>query len=153
MPIEKRVAAADAFWRDDQGMEQQAEATVLLSRRLKFRTKSIQALPVERRAKHLASVIDLSDALAGRAIVAYHFAAQRPLMITFLDALGIAHDNGLITADDVPPPPQPQLIEAVEKLRAHYPADAVELYLRTLLALDGDTWTGIRALMPDGADS
>src|SRR5438477_6188990 len=129
MPPAKRLAAAEAFWREEQSSDQQVEATVLLARRLKFRTKSIQALPIERRAKHLAGVADLSDALAGRALVAYHFAAQRPLMIAFLDALGIAHENGLITADDVPPPPQPQLIEAVEKLRAVYPADAVELYL------------------------
>jgi len=128
-------------------MEQQVEAMVLLSRRLKFRPKSIQSMSIERRAKHLAAVTDLSDALVGRALIAYHFAAQRPMMMAFLDALGIAHDNGLIAADDVPPPPQPQLIEAVEKLRAAYPPDVVELYLQTLLALDGDTWTGLRALV------
>jgi hypothetical protein len=148
MPIDKRVAAADAFWREEEGAEQQAEATVLLARRLNFRVKSVHGLPVERRARHLANVADVSDALAGRALVAYHFAAERPLMTMFLDELGIAHEEGLITAEEVSAPPQARLAAAVEKLRTSFPADAVELYLKTLLALDGDTWTGLNALLP-----
>ena len=107
MPVEKRQLAAEAFWRDNESPEIQAqhvEALVAIARRLNFRAKSVQALPVERRAKHLAQMRDVSDALATRALIAYHFATQRPLMTTFLDALGIAHDEGLITAEDVAPP-------------------------------------------------
>lgn len=147
LPLEKRIAAADAFWRDEEGLEQQAEATLLLARRLNFRAKSLQSLPIERRARHLANVTDVSDALAGRALIAYHFASERPLMTAFLDALGIAHENGLITAEEVPAPAQPQLEAAVEQIRTAFPHEAVDLYLRTLLALDSDTWTGLNALV------
>lgn len=148
LPLEKRIAAADAFWRDEQGAEQQAEATVLLAKRLNFRAKSVFALPVERRARHLASIGDVSDIVAGRALVAYHFAHERPMMKTFLDALGLAHEDGLITADDVPAPESGKLTAAVDAVRAAYPAGAVDLYLRTLVALDNDTWSGLDATLP-----
>ena len=148
LPIEKRIAVADAFWRDDQGPEQQAEATVVLARRLNFRAKSLSALPIERRARHLANVSDLSDTVAGRALVAYHFTSERPMMTTFLDALGIAHEEGLITAEEVAAPDSKTLATAVETLRVAFPSDAVDLYLRTLVALDGDTWSGLDALLP-----
>jgi hypothetical protein len=56
------------------------------------------------------------------------------------DALGIPHENGLITVDSVGRPDPARLAAAVSRLRAAFPADAVELYLRTLPALDEDTW-------------
>jgi|SRR5436190_21864987 len=151
MPLEKRIAAAEAFWRDDQGAEQQAEATVLLAKRLNFRTKSVFALPIERRARHLANAADVSDIVAGRALVAYHFANERPMMKTFLDAIGLAHEDGLITAENVPPPDATKLTAAVDALKAAYPAGDVDLYLRTLVALDGDTWSGLDAMLPASA--
>lgn len=148
MPPETRVQAASALWRDEQGFEQQVEATALLARRLNFRAKSIQSLPIDRRARFLSQVSDVSDALASRALVAHHFENARPLMAAFLDALGIAHEEGLIASDEVPVPDPAKLAEAVEKLRTSFPADAVDLYLRTLVALDADTWTGLDALLP-----
>jgi hypothetical protein len=148
LPAETRVAAADAFWRDEDAAERQAEAVVVLAKRLNFRTKSVQNLPVERRARHLAQLPEVSDAVSGRALVSYHFAHQRPLMAAFLDALGIPHENGLITAEEVAAPAPAELTAAVEKTRGEFPRQAVDLYLRTLLALDGDTWSGLDAQIP-----
>jgi hypothetical protein len=146
----RRLAAADAFWRDESAEDIQAqhiEALVLLARRLNFRAKSVQALSTEKRARHLAQISDVSDAIATRALIAYHFQEQRPLMAAFLDALGIAHDNGLITEENVPAPEAGRLAEAVEKLRGSFPADDVTFYLRTLAALDGDTWGAVEGLL------
>jgi len=146
LPADKRLAAADAFWRDDQasGIEaQQVEAIAAIARRLKFRPKSVAVLPVERRAKQLAQIGEVSDALATRALIAYHFAAQRPLMAAFLDALGLAHEDGLITQEEVAPPDRDKLAAAVDAVRKTHPAEDVELYLRTLAALDGDTWVNL----------
>jgi hypothetical protein len=150
MPVEKRVAAAAAFWRDTESPEiavQHAEAIGLLARRLNFRVRSLQALPIEKRARHLAQLGDVTDAIATRALIAYHFEAQRPLMAAFLDALGIAHEDGLITAEDVQAPPADRLAAAVQAVRTSFPSDDVELYLRTLATLDGDTWTHLQSLL------
>src|SRR5690606_19126024 len=90
MPLEKRVAAAAAFWRDRESPEieaQHAEAIGLLAQRMKFRTRTVAALPVDRRARYLGQIADVSETIATRALIAYHFETQRPLMATFLDAL------------------------------------------------------------------
>jgi hypothetical protein len=144
LPSSTRLALADAFWREagDDTTDtnaQHIEATLAIARRLNFRPKSIQALPIERKAKQLAQIADVSDPIATHALIAYHFSAQRPLMAAFLDALGIANDNGMITAEEVTAPEAEQLRDAIGKLST-YPADDVSLYLRTLSALDEDTW-------------
>lgn len=140
MPIEKRQAAAAAFWEDEHGLDQQVEVIVTLARKLNFRPKSIQTLPAERRIKLLAGMADVSEAVATRALIGYHLTSERPMMATFLDAVGIAHDNGLITAEEVPAPPPEKLAAGVAAIKAAYPEDAVRLYLHTLVVLDGDTW-------------
>ena len=146
MPPEKRLVAANAFWTDEHGHEQQVEVIVTLARKMNFRPKSVPALPLERRAKLLAGM-DVSDAVASRALIAYHLSAERPMMGAFLDALNIEHDNGLITAEEVPPPDKGKLTEGVRTLKATFPEDAVRLYLHTLLLLDGDTWADLSGLL------
>lgn len=146
MPIEKRVLAAEAFWQDEHGLEQQVEAVVAIARKLKFRPKSVQQQPLERRAKQLAHMADVSETIATRALIAYHLTSERPMMGAFLDALGIAHENGLITAEDMPAPSADKIAAAAKTLAGAFPADAVALYLNTLLTQDPDTWSALDGL-------
>lgn len=150
MPFDTRVEAAEAFWRDDESPEiaaQHVEAIVAIANRLKFRPRSVQNLPVDRRARYLAQLADVSDAIATRALIAYHFTTRRPLMSAFLDALGIAHEDGLIADEELTPPAADALAGAVETIKGSFPSDEVELYLRTLAALDGDTWIHLDGLL------
>ncbi len=143
MPSAKRVEAAEAFWRDTESQDiqaQHAEALVALAKRLNFRMRTLQTLPVERRARHLAQLGEVSDAIATRALIAYHFATKRPLMGAFLDGLGIAHEDGLITEEQVAPPAADRLSSAVDAVKGSFDAADVDLYLRTLASLDGETW-------------
>ena len=151
MPLETRVAAADAFWRDAseaEGVhEQHLEAIFSIARRLKFRPKSVQSLPIERRAKQLAHLPEVSDAIATRALIAYHLAAQRPMMGAFLDALGIAHEQGLIADDAIKAPlEKAKVAEAAATLSGTFLAADVTLYLNTLLTQDPDTWGVLEGL-------
>jgi hypothetical protein len=151
MPAEKRLVAADAFWADENGGDQQVEVILTIAKKLNFRVKSVRALPRERLTKLLAGMADVSDAVASRALIAYHLAAERPMMGAFLDALGIEHDNGLITSDEVPAPEPGKLAEGVRALRAAFSPEAVRLYLHTLVLLDGDTWAGLDGAIDVGA--
>ena len=149
LPADKRVQVAEAFWRDETSEDvqvQQLEATLLLAKRLNFRPKSVLSLSVERRAKHLAQVNEVSDPVATRALIAYHFAAMRPLMAAFLDALGIGHDQGLITDEQVDAPDRQRLETALATVNATFPGDDVDLYVKTLAALDSDTWRHLDGL-------
>jgi len=150
MPLDKRTEAAEAFWRDRDSPDieaQHVEAVLALAKRLNFRLKSVQALPVERRARHLAQMADVSDAIATRALIAYHFTTKRPLMSAFLDALGIKHENGLIAEEEVAPPSSEALARAIAATKGAFDAPDVNLYLRTLSALDGTTWGNLQGLM------
>ena len=109
----------------------------------------IQGLPVEKRARHLAHFPGMPDMLVARLLVSYHLAHQRPMMAAFLDAIGLAHDNGLITEDPAEPISRREDYAAGAKaLAAAYPPDAVKLYFSTLLAQDPDTWKGPRGAYP-----
>jgi hypothetical protein len=139
-----RLAAAAAFWTDEQAALEQAEAVALIARQIKFRPKSVLTLPVERKAKHLAGMAQVSDLLAARLLVAYHLQHQRPMMARFLDELGIAHEDGLIT-DEAPTAPEPGTLDkAAKALAGEFPKPDVACYFWTLLWQDPDTWGGLK---------
>ncbi len=146
MTPDQRQRAARAFWADPDARADQLQAVMLIAQQKKFRPKTINGLDVERRARHLATLPSLPDALAARALVLYHLADQRPMMGAFLDALGIAHENGLIQEDSVKPDAE-KIAPAAEAIRSQFPAEDVTLYLETLLCQDPDTWGAIEQVV------
>ena len=151
VPQERRTAAAQAFWAE-QNASAQADAMAEMTSHLKFRPRSVQALPIEKKVRYLASMPGLSDSVAGHVLVAYHVATKRPMMAAFLDQLGIKHENGVIAEEDLKPPAQGPLEAAVGKLFDEYPHEDVELYLSTLLVQDRDTWGGLAAVLDARAE-
>jgi hypothetical protein len=139
MTAEQRLQAARAFWLDDQATNDQIQAVLLISQQKKFRPKTVASLDEDRKARHLASLISLPDSVAARALVVYHLAEQRPMMGAFLDALGIAHENGLIQDDQLTPDTS-KIGSAVATLAERFPSDSVSLYLNTLFCQDPETW-------------
>ena len=136
----QRVAAA--FWQADDAVDDQVQAALLIAQQKKFRPKSVLALDDERKAKHLASMPSVPEQVAARALVAYHLETQRPMMGAFLDALGIAHENGVIQEDDVKPD-ESKLASAVDAIEKAYPVEDVALYINVLLCQDPATWSAL----------
>jgi hypothetical protein len=145
MNSEQRHEAARAFWQDENAAGDQAQAAMLIAQHKKFRPKTVVGLDIERKAHHLATLPNLSDSIAARALIAYHLTNKRPMMGAFLDALGIAHENGLIQEDSVTPD-RTKLAPAAEHLATEYPAADVSLYLNTLVCQDPETWGGLQGL-------
>jgi len=137
---DRKRQAADAFWRDEHADSEQAEAIGLIAQRIKFRLKSVIALPIEKKTQYVLSMPVVSEMLAARMLVAYHLAHQRSMMGAFLDALGIAHEEGIIAEEEMKPPSPDALRKAATTLAASYPAADVSLYLSTLVWQDADTW-------------
>jgi hypothetical protein len=144
MTPEQRYRAALAFWRDETAAADRAQAVRLISEHKKFRPKTVVALDDARKARHLASV-PLPDAIAGRVLVLYHLAERRPMMGAFLDALAIAHENGMIQENSVTPD-KARVGAAVAAIAKEYPAADVSIYLLTLLCQDPETWDALRGL-------
>jgi hypothetical protein len=153
MTADQKQRAARAFWTDEQAVDDQIQAALLIAQRKKFRPKTVVGLDVERKARHLASLAMLPDPLAARALIVYHLAEQRPMMGAFLDALGIAHENGLIQEDDVKPDAS-KMGAAAAAIGEKFPAADVSLYLNTLLCQDPGTWGALAdVLKPEATAS
>ena|SRR5688572_27095583 len=146
LPAERRIKAAEVFWADEQSTDQQIEAVAAIASHMKFRTKSVVALPLDRKAKYLATLPGISETVAARALVSYHLEHQRPMMAAFLDALGIAHEDGLISEENVPPPDAERVRTAAAALTERFPADDVSLYFNTLVSQDPETWRELTSL-------
>lgn len=144
MTADQRLRAARAFWLDEEATDDQIQAVMLIAQQKKFRPKFVLSLDEERKAKHLAGTVSLPEGLAARALVVYHLAQQRGMMGAFLDALGIAHENGIIQDEGAKPDPE-KLGPAVAVLREGFPLLDVSLYLDTLRCQDPDTWGGLGA--------
>jgi hypothetical protein len=140
LPPERRQQAAEAFWRDEHAGAEQAEVLAMIAQKIKFRPKSVIALPVDKKARYLTTLAGVSEMVAARLLVAYHLEHQRPMMASFLDALKITHDNGLIADEELTPPANELLAEAAAHLATLYPAQDVRAYLTTLVWQDPETW-------------
>lgn len=71
---------------------------------------------------------------------------QRPLLGDFLDACGIAHEDGLI--DDIPPQPPREVVDAaVDALATKHPPLAVKIYLNLFQPADAGAWPDLDALL------
>ncbi len=150
IPAERRLEACVDFWQEDGAVEQQAEALMAVADHFKFRSKFVHALPLEKQAHYLAALPGVPDSVAGRVLVAYHLAHQRPMLAAFLDALGMPHENGVLNAEEPAPPPAEKLKEAAGKLRAGFPAADVDLYFETLVGQDPATWGGLAEFVGGG---
>jgi len=145
MTADQRLRAARAFWAEEEAADDQVQAALVIAQQKKFRAKFVMGLDDERRAKHLASIAALPEALAARALVVYHLTEHREMMAAFLDALGLKHENGLIEDDDAKPETE-KLAGAVAAISEKYPAEDVSLYLTTLVCQDPVTWAALNAL-------
>jgi hypothetical protein len=53
----------------------------------------------------------------------------------------------MISEESVAPPSRDRLVAAIGRLRAAFPGEDADLYLRTLATLDGDTWAEMDAAL------
>ena len=81
--------------------------------------------------------------MAARALVHYHLERQRAMMGKFLDALGITHDNGLITEENVSRPDRERMKAAVADLASSHPPEDVGPTSRRS-SPGSETWRDLR---------
>jgi hypothetical protein len=143
MTVDQRTRVARAFWGDPEATDDQVQAALLIAQQKKFRPKTVIGLDLDRKARHLATLATVPDQIAGRALIVYHLAEHRAMMGAFLDALGIAHENGLIQ-DDAAKPAAEKIAPAAAQIAQQYPAEDVNLYLNTLLSQDAETWGALK---------
>ena len=104
LSAERKLQAADDFWKDDNARLEQAEVIGTIAQRIKFRTKSVQAMPGTRRRNSWWRCPPCRSWSRRACSSTITSATQRPMMGSFLDALGIGHEEGLIADEEMQAP-------------------------------------------------
>ena len=143
MTEEERQQAATALWTE--GDRQTRVAIELaLAKDLKFRPQSLRKLPVERLVGRLVRMADtLPDTVLFQFLFHLHLAQRRPLLASFLDAVGLPHTDGVLElAEDSPEPETDKVTAAGTALVAEHGHPAL-VYLATLRVADAGFWKGV----------
>ncbi len=144
LEVEDRTEAARSLYASD-NRDYKLEADMAIAVNLKFRPAAVQRLPVEKRAGYVARGVRPDDSLATTLLLALHLGERRDLLVTFLDVLAIPNDKGMIDEEfDLTTPDDRKLAAAVATLQERFSVDQVGLYLAALLAVDSETWGGVR---------
>jgi hypothetical protein len=138
----KRREICNAFWGYAKP-EIVDRAVRLLSERFHSREQTVRHWPSDKCANLLAETPDLTGGLILDILREYFFARQKPLMATFLDSLGIHHDDCAVSTTDNQTTTESILRNGISTLLVRFPRDTVELYLRILLAQDSRWLPGL----------
>lgn len=148
-PEERSMAAAELV--KDQSALIRASVTAVVAEARKMRPIAARKLPQDAQARIVATVRDPGEILASSLLVALHLGPRKPMLITFLDALGLAHEDGVLKEDETA---EPISLEDLERACAAIASDspsAVRTYLNTLWLQDPDRWANARNVSLGGA--
>jgi hypothetical protein len=117
--------------------------TAVVADARKMRPMAARKLPPEAQARVVASVRDPGEILASSLLVALHLGPRKPMLVGFLDALGLAHEDGLLKDESTEPIGLDHLKKACASLSSESPA-AIRVYLNTLWLQDPTRWAYAR---------
>jgi hypothetical protein len=86
------------------------------------------------------------DAVASNLIRVWLLKKHSAMLVDFLDALGIAHKDGVV--DDLPVTIEDEKLKgAVEKLLSKYPKEEVTVYLNAFYSMNEVSWLNLKNLL------
>lgn len=146
LTLQDRLVAAQAFFADPpQELLGTALGAIVQARHM--RPQVARGLSPEERSKILATVLDVGEPLASALLVVLHLNHRRDILATFLDAVGLPHENGLLKEEaDNTAVSEPAMRKGIEAITAAFPADQVRLYLNTLWQQDPERWAPLERL-------
>lgn len=137
---ERLVAASSFFEQPDRDLLGSAEVAISKARRL--RPQVARALPADEKARVLASLLEPGEALAAALLVSLHLGERRAMLVTFLEALRLPHEHGVLKdeADTAAPPGDDAAHDAVAVLYEKFDRSEVLTYLNALWLQDPLRW-------------
>ena len=147
MSDDDKKSAAISFW-NGADRESRAALEMALAQALKFRQQSVRQLSAEKVAGRLVRLADtLPETVLFQYLFHLHMEERRPLMVEFLDAVGLPHDDGALDLpDDFDGPESDKVTAAARDLAASKGQEGL-IYLGTLLVADGEFWEGLETVM------
>jgi hypothetical protein len=149
MTDDEKQAAAVALWRNAD-LESRMAVEMVLAKEMKFRPQSVRKLSAERVAPRLARLAaELPEGALFQFLFHLHMAERRALMISYLEAVGLPHRDGVLELpDDAEPPAAEAAAAPARDLVAEHGRDAL-VYLATLAVADAEFWAGMLPVLED----
>jgi len=127
---------------------QSVDAAALAAR---MRPVYLRKQPFEKRAEAVRRTLSrvVANGLADELLAIYFLECRGPLLAEWLDALGLAHEDGVLENDAPEPPPEAQLREIAAKFLAAEDDPDRELLLRAFAAQPAVEWLALDALLAE----
>jgi hypothetical protein len=145
---EKKLASA-ALW-NDADRETRMVIEMALAKEMKFRPQSVRKLSADRVTPRLVRLAaELPETAHFQFLFHLHMAERRELMVEYLDAVGLPHNDGVLDLPEDPEPPTKDVAEGPARdLLAKHGHEAL-VYLGTLAVADADYWAGMLPVLDD----
>ena len=149
LTAEERLSAARALVvsPDDYNKDDAKKAMELLAEAMNFRPQFVRnKMEKEAVAQHLAKRLAqgrFEQSLAP-AIRAFLLKDHRSLIISFLDAMPVKHDKGIIAPEVISIEPK-QIEKGIKHLQANHPTKFTGIYLGYLFLRKDDFWESFKA--------
>ena len=123
--------------------------TVAAAQVLKFRPKFLLKQPKAKRAKQVKGALARMSAgsLAEELLAVYFLKCRLPLLTEWLDLMGLEHEEGILTQDDVPAPERAELERKVAEFRGAGNEPDRDLLLRVFGAQAAIDWPGLDEIL------
>ena len=141
---ETKTLAAQSLYAPGAGAGSREEANQAIASALRYRVQAVRKLPVDKRVQYLVRAVRPDDSLASSLLTRLHLGHRAEMLGAFLEALQVPQQNGVIDENfELEPFDTEKLAAAARGLRERFPADEVEIYLATLVAMDPEIWKGL----------
>ena len=119
---------------------------------LRARPQFVMKQSPEKRAKLVRQALArvATNVIAEELLAAYFLQVKKPLLVEWLDAIGLEHEDGSLEADAPPEPERGALEKAVAAFRKPTYAADRELLLQAFAAQTAIEWPSLEALLGTG---
>jgi hypothetical protein len=116
---------------------------------LKFRPKFLMKQPMAKRMKSIKQAVSRANAnhLAEELVAVYFLKCQLPLLTEWLDLMGLEHEDGILTQEEVPCPEAAEVEAKVKEYRAASDDEDRELLLQVFSGQSAIEWPALDALL------
>jgi len=145
---EKKQAAAALWVNADR--ESRMAVEMVVAKEMKFRPQSVRKLSAEKVAPRLAKLAAEMPATAFfQFLFHFHMAEGRELMVEYLDAVGLPHQDGVLDLpDEFEAPTAEAAAGPARDLIAKHGREAL-VYLATLAVADAEFWDGMLSVLEE----
>jgi hypothetical protein len=129
------------------------EALAKTAGAFRMRPEALRQQPLARQAANIRRALTqvTQQELGAHLLIEWLTKTQKPMLIHFLDKLGIPHEEGMVKEGVGPEPDPAKLRAAIEGLTAVFPSEHVRVYLLAFSVITADEWASLPGLLEESA--